>query len=182
MNELSQNLAEVENNATVTREALIGKIVGFVTDAGYEIVELNDQKPWGGYIRIANDQADRFVGEFFPGLTPDEARLGVDGAVLSPKFLIFAPSHRISWQYHDRRAERWAFLTEGLYWRNATNDEVEPTAVKPGDVVQFQQGERHRGGANSDKYTIVAEIWQHVKPEMLSDEDDIVRVADDYNR
>ena len=182
MNELSQNLSRLSTAAPVERQAMIREVVRQVERAGYAITELNDQKPWGAYIRISNEQADRFVGEFFPGLTPEAARLGVEGAVLSPKFLIFAPGHRISWQYHARRAERWAFLTDGLCWRNVSNEEVEPVAVKAGDVVQFQRGERHRGGAGKAHYTIVAEIWQHLQPEALSDEDDIVRVADDYSR
>ena len=77
MNELSRNLQTIENNNSVDKEAFVGEIAGYVTDAGYTIVELNDKKPWGAYIRIASDEADRFVEEFFPGLTPEEARLGM---------------------------------------------------------------------------------------------------------
>jgi mannose-6-phosphate isomerase-like protein (cupin superfamily) len=182
MNRLSDNLTQVENSNLIEKTKIVGDIAAAVTDADYTIVELNDQKPWGAYIRIASEEADRFVKEFFPGLTPEEARLGIEGAILSPKFLIFAPGHRISWQYHGRRAERWAFLTSGRYWRNTTDDEVEPETAKAGEVVQFAKGERHRGGADDTKYTIIAEIWQHADPSSPSDEDDIVRVADDYNR
>lgn len=182
MNELSRNLQSIKNNSSVDKEAFVGEIAGYVTDAGYTIVELNDKKPWGAYIRISSDEADRFVNEFFPGLTPEAARLGMKDAILSPKFLIFAPGHRISWQYHGRRAERWMFLTSGLYWRGMTDEEVEATPIEAGHVVQFEKGERHRGGASDSHYTIIAEIWQHTDVDAPSDEDDIVRVADDYNR
>jgi hypothetical protein len=33
-----------------------------------------------------------------------------------------------------------------------------------------------------DNWGVVAEIWQHTDPAVPSDEDDIIRVQDDYNR
>lgn len=182
MNELSGNLAEVKNDNSIEKTRIVGDIVSDVEAAGYTIVELNDQKPWGAYIRIDGTQADRFVEEFFPGLSPEEARLGMEDAELSPKLLIVAPEQRLSWQYHDRRAERWTFLTEGAYNKSESDDEGEVVKANVGDVVQFARGERHRLVGVPDKYVVVAEIWQHVDPDSPSDEDDIVRLADDYKR
>ena len=182
MNELSRNLQAITNNNSVDKEAFVGEIAGYVTDAGYTIVELNDKKPWGAYIRLASDEADRFVNEFFPGLTPEEARLGMKDAELSPKLLIVAPEQRLSWQYHDRRAERWTFLTEGGYNKSMTDDEGEVIIAQPDHVVQFAKGERHRLVGVDGKYAIVAEIWQHADATAPSNEEDIVRLADDYNR
>jgi len=182
MDELSRNLAQLDNNDSIEKATLVSRIKELATDAGYTVVELNDQKPWGAYIRIDSREADRFVAEFFPGLTPEEARLGMEDAELSPKLLIVAPNQRLSWQYHDRRAERWTFLTEGGYHKSLSDDEGEVTRAQPGDVVQFQKGERHRLTGVDDKYAIVAEIWQHSDKDNMSDEDDIVRLADDYKR
>lgn len=182
MNELSQNLAQLDIRSSVDKQEVVDRIVGHVKDAEYTIVELNDQKPWGAYIRIDGKEADRFVAEFFPGLTLAEARLGVEDAELSPKILIVAPNQRLSWQYHDRRAERWTFLTDGAYNKSDTDDEGEVTRANPGDVVQFARSERHRLVGLNDAYVIVAEIWQHTDPSAMSDEDDIVRLADDYKR
>ena len=131
---------------------------------------------------IDSTNADRFVNEFFPGLSPREARLGNETAELSPKILIVAPGQRLSWQYHNRRAERWAFLSAGSYEKSMTDEESSPIAAIAGDVVQFAQGERHRLVGVSDQYTIVAEIWQHSDPNQLSNEEDIIRLADDYAR
>lgn len=153
-----------------------------VGDAGYTVVEKNDQKPWGAYLRIDSNQADEFVNDFFPGLSPEEARLGIEGAELSPKFLIVKPGERLSWQYHDRRAERWCFLTPGAYRKSATDEESERIEAQPGEVVQFQKGERHRLEGMPDSIVLVAEIWQHSHVNTPSDEDDIVRLADDYQR
>lgn len=182
MNELSQQLSRVHIDATVDKVTLVETISRLTEEAGYSIVECNIQKPWGAYIRINSNQSDHFVSEFFPGLTPSEARLGVDTAELSPKLLIVAPKQRLSWQYHNRRAERWVFLTAGGYQKTMIDTEPEATAVQAGEVVQFAQGERHRLVASLNSYTVVAEIWQHTNPTALSDEDDIVRLADDYSR
>ncbi len=156
-------------------------IVNDIETAGYTVAELNSEKPWGGYIRIENNQADRFIEEFFPGLSFDEARLG-EGLEVSPKLLVVTPNQRLSWQYHHRRAERWTFLTPGAYYRSENDDQGEITEVEAGDSVQFQRGERHRLVGGREGYTVVAEIWQHTDSENLSDEDDIVRLQDDYKR
>ncbi len=154
-----------------------------IDEMGYEVEEVNDSKPWGGYYRLANKEAERFIGQFFPGLTMQEACLGLDGVELSPKFLLVAPAQRLSWQFHDRRAERWRFLTKGAYNKSLTDDEGDVVHVEPGHVVQFGQGERHRLCAyDTEHFTLVAEIWQHVDPAHASDEDDIVRLQDDYTR
>ena len=182
MNELFNSLNQLENNANVDKAILVGEVVDAVKRAGYTIVDLNDTKPWGAYMRMDGSQADRFIAEFFPGLTPEEARLGDPNAELSPKLLIVAPGQRLSWQYHDRRAERWTFLTEGGYNKSATDDQGEVVVAQPGTVVQFLKGERHRLVGVTDKYAIVAEIWQHVDAVAPSNEDDIVRLSDDYNR
>ena len=182
MNRLSNNLEYIENSNKIEKSTIVGNIAKAVTDAGYTVFELNDQKPWGAYIRMTADEADRFVEEFFPGLTPQEARLGVDEAELSPKLLIVAPNQRLSWQYHNRRAERWTFLTDGAYNKSDSDDEGDVIPAKAGTVVQFAKGERHRLVGVDDKYTIVAEIWQHSDASMPSDEDDIIRLADDYKR
>jgi mannose-6-phosphate isomerase-like protein (cupin superfamily) len=182
MNRLSSNLEQIENNSLIDKVKIVGDIADAVRNAGYTIVELNDTKPWGAYIRISSDEADRFVGEFFLGLTPEDARLGIDGAELSPKLLIVAPNQRLSWQYHNRRAERWMFLTTGAYNKSQSNDEGEATLAHPGSEVQFARGERHRLVGTANKYAVVAEIWQHVDSTTPSDENDIVRLADDYKR
>jgi mannose-6-phosphate isomerase-like protein (cupin superfamily) len=148
---------------------------------GFAIAEVNYEKPWGGYIRIDNSQADEFIGTFFKDLPVEEARLG-KGVEVSPKLLIVLPSQRLSWQYHGRRAERWTFLTPGGYYRSDTDDQGEMIEAEDGHSVQFQQGERHRLVGGEDGYTVVAEIWQHTDPNNPSDEDDIVRLQDDYMR
>lgn len=151
-------------------------------DLGYRFSDVDESKPWGAYYRIVDEQADRFLGEFFPGLSATEAKLGRNDVALSPKILLVYPSQRLSWQYHDRRAERWRFLTTGTYHRSHSDDQGAPLSAKPDFIVQFATGERHRLCATDAGYTLVAEIWQHTDADKPSDESDIVRLADDYKR
>jgi mannose-6-phosphate isomerase-like protein (cupin superfamily) len=132
---------------------------------------------------LADGQAERFIAEFFPGLTLHEAKLGQPAVKLSPKFLLVEPGHRLSWQYHHRRAERWHFLTPGAYSKSMQDVAPEPKQARAGTIVQFEEGERHRLCALDDKqYTLVAEIWQHTDESKSSNEADIVRLEDDYRR
>lgn len=182
MSELLNQLSSMDVNSLIQKSNFVETVGKYITDNGYSIVELNDEKPWGAYFRFDNDNADAFIAEFFPGLTPIEARLGRDDLELSPKILIVSPGQRLSWQYHNRRAERWAFLTDGAYNKSMNNDEGELFSARAGDVVQFDRNERHRLVGQSDTYALVAEIWQHTDPAEPSDEDDIVRLQDDYKR
>jgi len=149
---------------------------------GYDFYEVDETRPWGGFYRIIPEQTDKFLADFFPGLTQEEARMGKEGIELSPKIMVWLPGARISWQYHHYRAERWHFLTDGTYWRSMKDKLPEPIQASAGEVVQFETGERHRGGAPDGEYVLVAEIWQHTDPKHFSDETDVVRLADDYHR
>lgn len=183
MVEISKEIASVNTNPELDSKAkVVEDIESHMRDCGYKIMEVDAQRPWGAFIKFDNDQAEEFVADFFPGLDISEARLGDSRTELSPKILIVSPGQRLSWQYHDRRAERWSFLTDGSFERSATDQEGEVLDIKAGESVQFEPSERHRLVGRSGSYTLVAEIWQHTDAEHPSDEDDIVRLADDYSR
>lgn len=148
-------------------------------ELGYRFNEVDVKRPWGGYFRIADRQIDRFLDDFFPGHSKQDVLMGTK---LSPKIMVVLPGQRFSWQYHDRRAERWHFLTTGIYWRGKTDEIPDPIEAKAGEIVQFEQGERHRGGAPKDAFVLIAEIWQHSDAKHLSDEADVYRIQDDYKR
>jgi len=50
-----------------------------------------------------------------------------------------------------------------------------------GDQIKLKQGERHLL-IGLDDYSVVALIWQHTDKNNLSDEEDIIRVQDDFGR
>ena len=104
------------------------------------------------------------------------------GGKLSPKFLIVKPGARLSWQYHNRRAEIWQVYkgSAGII-RSDSDLENEMKVYHEGDQIVLQQAERHRLIGLND-YCVVAEIWQHTDANHPSDEEDIFRVQDDFGR
>ena len=177
-----KKLLAMDLSAGRERTDFYQEVKTILEDAGYNLVDVDERRPWGAYYRISGEQADEFLDEFFMGLSAEEARMGNARAEISPKILVIAPEQRNSWQYHHRRAERWHFLTGGAAYHKSMGDEPgEPVLADAGLVVQFAEGERHRVVSRGN-YVLVAEIWQHIDAENPSDEFDIVRLADDYSR
>lgn len=179
---LVDDIRSISVDAARPKHAILNDVIRAAHKNNLTIDDIDLNKPWGWYVRFEPKDAEKFVQEFFPGLTMSEAQLGNADAPLSPKFLLVSPGELLSWQYHDRRAERWAYLTDGAYYKSMSDDQGELHSAKAGDVVQFDQGERHRLVGIPNTYVLVAEIWQHTKPSELSDEMDIVRLADKYKR
>jgi mannose-6-phosphate isomerase-like protein (cupin superfamily) len=135
-------------------------------------------RPWGGFLVIDEDQAQAFANRFFDGL--DVQNLRINGK-LSPKILVVNPRSRLSWQYHRRRAEIWQIYRGTVGIVRSDDDEEGPLLeFKEGDQVRLVQGERHRL-IGLDDFGVLAEIWQHTE-EVPSDEEDIVRLQDDFKR
>lgn len=145
----------------------------------FRIVTFDDNRPWGGFFVIDENQAQQFANHYFDGL--DVSQLKISGK-LSPKILVVAPHQRLSWQYHHRRAEIWR-LIDGEAGVIRSEDDIQGAleVLKNGDTITLQQGERHRL-VGLDDWGVVAEIWQHTDVENPSDEHDIVRVQDDFGR
>ncbi len=145
----------------------------------FEIVASDHQRPWGGFFVISEEQAQKFANNYFEGL--DVSSLKISGK-LSPKILVVSPGKRMSWQYHHRRAEIWRVISGQAGVKRSVNDEEGAIDVlNVGDTITLNQGERHRL-IGLDDYTLIAEIWQHTDANNPSDEDDIVRVQDDFGR
>ena len=101
---------------------------------------------------------------------------------ISPKILIVEPNQRLSWQYHNRRKEIWKVYRNDIgIIRSLTNFENDLIIKKEGEIIHFESQERHRL-VGLDKIGVVAEIWIHTDLNNLSDENDIVRISDDYRR
>ena len=146
---------------------------------GFSIVSDDFERPWGGFLVIDESQAQDFSNKFFKGLDVNTLKIG---GKLSPKILIVRPAARLSWQYHNRRAEIWQIYkgNAGII-RSDSDTENEMKVYNEGDQIVLQQGERHRL-IGLDDYCVVAEIWQHTDANHPSDEDDIIRVQDDFGR
>lgn len=148
-----------------------------IVQRGLSVLEMNLDKPWGGYIRLQDTDARQFAAAYFPG------RQFATFANLSPKFLMINPHARLSWQYHLRRNALWRVLSGPVAIKTSTDNfqPAEPTVLTRGQAVDFAAGVRHRL-IGTDSYGIVTEIWQHIDPKHPSDEADLIRVEDDYGR
>jgi mannose-6-phosphate isomerase-like protein (cupin superfamily) len=146
---------------------------------GFNVVTRDESRPWGGFFVIDEAQAQQFADTYFDGLDVDTLKIG---GKLSPKVLIVAPNARLSWQYHHRRAEIWQVVSGEVGIKTSeTDEEGELKNYLPGQQIKLHQGERHRL-IGLDDWGVVAEIWQHTDAENPSDENDIVRVQDDFGR
>jgi mannose-6-phosphate isomerase-like protein (cupin superfamily) len=146
---------------------------------GLSIASFDFERPWGGFFVIEENQAQDFADVYFEGF--NVANLRISGK-LSPKILMVKPSARLSWQYHNRRAETWRVVSGPVGVIKSNDDrEGEINSYETGEIIVLNQGERHRLIGLND-WGIVAEFWQHTDLQSPSDEFDIIRVQDDYLR
>lgn len=165
--------------ATMDKESVFKSVSNFLAEKKLNIATQDSERPWGGFFVLDENDADKFIANFFPHLT--NALLNISGK-LSPKILIVAPQKRLSWQYHYRRAEIWKLIAgEAAVMVSDTDEETEVIHLTKGDIIELRQGERHRL-IGTDNWGIIAEIWRHTDAENPSDENDIVRLQDDFGR
>ncbi|MEA5256756.1 phosphoheptose isomerase [Arcicella aquatica] len=172
-------------NLTLSQDAdkasIFEQIAAALAEDNFTVVKQDQTRPWGGFFVIDETQAPAFAAKYFPHLEMSEIQITNK---LSPKILVVAPEKRLSWQYHFRRAEIWKVIagtTVGVKISDTDEESDEVKVLESGSFIQMDTGERHRliglGG-----WGIVAEIWQHTDPENPSDEEDIVRLQDDFGR
>ena len=150
-----------------------------IKSLGFRVVSKDFERPWGGFLVIDEKQAQDFSDQFFKGINIEELKIS---GKLSPKILIVNPESRLSWQYHNRRAEIWrVYKGQVGIIKSKDDSQNEIEIYREGDQITLKQGERHRL-IGLEKYGVVAEIWQHTDKNNPSDEEDIVRVQDDFGR
>ena len=150
-----------------------------IESLGFLVIAQDFERPWGGFLVIEEAQAQAFSNYFFKGLDVNTLKIG---GKLSPKILMVQPKARLSWQYHKRRAEIWHIYKGSAGIIRSNTDQENPMKIySEGAQIVLAQGERHRL-IGLDDFCVVAEIWQHTDSNHPSDEDDIVRVQDDFGR
>jgi mannose-6-phosphate isomerase-like protein (cupin superfamily) len=166
-------------NASMDKETVFKTVSDFLAEKKLSIASQDSERPWGGFFVLDENDAVTFIANFFPHLSKSD--LTISGK-LSPKILIVAAEKRLSWQFHYRRAEIWKLIAgEAAVMVSDTDEETEIIQLTKGDIIELKQGERHRliGTGN---WGIIAEIWRHTDAQNPSDEDDIVRLQDDFGR
>jgi mannose-6-phosphate isomerase-like protein (cupin superfamily) len=167
------------SEASSLKQRLFEQTAATLHAQGFTIATQDQSRPWGGFFVIDEAQAQAFANIYFNGLAVDELRIA---GKLSPKILLVAPHQRLSWQYHHRRAEIWQVVQGPVGVATSdTNEQGTVRSYQVGERITLRQGERHRL-VGLDNWGVLAEIWQHTDATNPSDEDDIVRVQDDFGR
>ena len=162
-----------------SKQAVFTNVGAYIVSLGFNIINTDITRPWGGFLVIDEIQANKFIDVFFDSADKE----GIEsGKKLSPKILIVEPHKKLSWQYHHRRSELWKVIGgPAAVVKSDTDSEKEMLTYGTGAAIKLSKGERHRL-VGLDNWGIIAEIWQHTDPEDPSDEEDIVRVQDDFGR
>lgn len=169
---------QIPHNAD--KESVLDSVERYIGDLSLEIAEEDRARPWGGFFVIANESIGPFIQQFFPDI--DKEQITKYGDTLSPKILVVAPHQELSWQYHNRRAELWRVIDGPVGIIVNDNDEqTDVQSLDSGEIVEHGNMVRHRL-VGLDNWGILAEIWQHTDPANPSDEDDIIRLQDNYGR
>jgi mannose-6-phosphate isomerase len=168
-------------NKKTEKSDIFAQITNELLRVGFRIEKQDETRPWGGFFVLDESQASAFAALYFPQLEMSEIQITNK---LSPKILVVAPHKRLSWQYHFHRAEIWKVIagtTVGVKISDTDQQPDEVRVLESGSFIQMDKGERHRL-IGLDGWGVVAEIWQHTDNENPSDEDDIVRLQDDFGR
>lgn len=170
---------ETNLNLSGDKNAVFDTVETFLTEMGFTIIGKDFNRPWGGFFVLDESEAEEFGSLFFPGIEVTSLKIG---GKLSPKILMVHPGKRLSWQYHHRRAEIWKLVagTAGIVTSHTDKEgNVHPLTV--GEIIRLDRGQRHRL-VGTEGWGMVAEIWQHTEANHPSDEEDIVRLQDDFGR
>jgi len=163
---------------SLEKSSVFAEVETYLASLRLPIVNKDAGRPWGGFFVIDESQGLLFGEHFFAGTDFSHT----PGGKLSPKILLVQPHMRLSWQYHHRRAEIWKVISGRVgVITSHTDKEENPSQQNTGDIIRLAQGQRHRL-VGLDEWGVLAEIWQHTDANYPSDEDDIVRLQDDFGR
>lgn len=151
----------------------------FLHKNNFTVINSDETRPWGGFFVIDEKQSQKFIDLFFSDVEDSKKQ---NAGKISPKILIVEKGKRLSWQYHHRRSELWKIIGGEVGVVKSENDQENKIEIKKvNNIIKLDQGERHRL-IGLETWGVVAEIWQHTDKDNPSDENDIVRVQDDFGR
>jgi mannose-6-phosphate isomerase len=98
----------------------------------------------------------------------------LDSPECKVKRITVAPNQKLSYQYHHKRQEQWTVIKGNL----TIILDGEKIFRSPGESIKIPLGAKHRAANETD------EIIQFIEVQTGEsfDENDIVRIEDDYNR
>jgi mannose-6-phosphate isomerase-like protein (cupin superfamily) len=170
---------ELNLPSNASKNEVFETVRNYLDNHGFIIINSDESRPWGGFFVIDEQQSQKFIDFFFADVEDSKKQ---SSGKISPKILIVEKQKRLSWQYHYRRSELWKVIGGEVGVIQSENDDEKNIQVKKiNDIITLKQGERHRL-IGLKTWGIVAEIWQHTDEINPSDENDIVRLQDDFGR
>lgn len=164
---------------TASKDEAFDILEKMLSDKNIRIESRDNTRPWGGFFKIEESDTQRFIDEFFHDVPVSSVR---KTEKLSPKILLVEKEKRLSWQYHHRRSEIWKVIYGTVQVMISDDDnQTQPEKKHVNDVIILDKGQRHRL-IGDDGWGVIAEIWQHADHLNPSNEEDIVRVQDDFGR
>jgi len=171
---------QINTSKSQTKQKVVDQLKLYISNQGFEIEEQNINKPWGAYFRLLRSDTKNFIQKYFN--LDQKAIENLLQYNLDPKFLLVAPNKKLSWQYHFNRSEMWTVLVGPVKVITSNNDiEKNKRILQSGQNIKIPPTERHRL-IGLENWGIVAEIWVHTNTNTPSNENDIVRVQDDFGR
>ena len=158
-----------------SKRAAIYEIEAWLKEQGFGVTLTDYRRPWGAFWYIDTQETPRFLKTFF-----EDVELRQES--MQPKILLVAPELRLSWQYHLRRSEIWNVVHGPVGVMLSRSDkETKVKEYQDGGQVEIPVERRHRL-IGVGEWGVVAEVWVHTDADNPSDEDDIVRISDDFGR
>ena len=154
----------------MTKLELVEKTEKWLSENNLSVSLKDTDRPWGAFWHISPDSLDTFLKLFFPDFNSN-------GQFISPKILVVEPNKRLSLQLHHKRSERWHVIDGPVKVILDDNELI----VDSGKTITIKTEGVHRL-CGLDKAGMVAEIWIHQDPSDPSNEEDIVRLQDDFTR
>lgn len=111
---------------------------------------MTEQRPWGQYTVL------------------------LDSPTHKVKEIVVNPGHRLSYQYHHKRAEHW-YIVSGTATIVLDDEHIVRSG---GEYIDIALGQKHRIGNEGSEPVVFIEVQTGT----YFGEDDIVRIEDDYNR
>jgi len=176
----NNNQLQINTSKFQTKQQVIDQLKLYISNHDFEIAEQDIKKPWGAYFKLFKSNTESFIQKYF---NFDQKKLqNLMQYNLDPKFLLVAPAKKLSWQYHFNRSEIWTVLAGPVQVITSDDDiEKNKTVLQTGENIEIQTEKRHRL-IGLDSWAVVAEIWVHTNKSTPSDENDIIRVQDDFGR
>src|SRR5687768_17418740 len=94
-------------SSDLAKDTVFTEISIYLSSLRFNIIGVDENRPWGGFFVIDETQSSKFIDTFFDSADKE----GVESSQrISPKILIVEPGKKLSWQYHHRRSELWKVI------------------------------------------------------------------------